>query len=156
DAAPSLDPPALVPPSTEPAAPASAPHEVQKPPENRPLLVIPGVTAPLPPKPVNPASRPKARAANDLSGPALTPPASPRAGPPSGPRSAQTDRTSSHGVVIPLTLEPITEELPPGPNPGQIRASKPTRSSGTRPGETARPSRGGSADGSGPSRSTST
>ena len=63
DAAPKLDPPALVPPATAPAAGSdlrpSGPGTEAGTTENRPLLVIPGVTAPVPPKPGSRSVRPK-------------------------------------------------------------------------------------------------
>jgi hypothetical protein len=141
DAAPPLDPPALVPPSTVPAAPVPTPRAPSGRPENRPLLVIPGVTAPLPPKPAARAGRARANPGEDLSKPALTPPANPPAEAPSGRQATPADRNASPRAVIPLTLEPITEDIAPDPGPDQTRAPQSSRPKDARADAPALPAR---------------
>jgi hypothetical protein len=135
DQPPALDPPALLPPATAPViapAPATAPARAgapsgvtpARPAENRSLLVIPGVTAPAPPRPgaVSPALRapstttvsPKpARSAQSLARPAPGPPA-----------------------PIPLSLEAIPDDPP-----AEMGAERvpPNRSDRARPSRAAPP-----------------
>jgi hypothetical protein len=157
DTAPPLDPPALVPPAAEPAAARPAltdsSREAKASQDHRPLLVIPGVTAPVPRKPKGLSGRPKAASGEDLPSPALTPPRDPRATAPSRRTAIPAERTVPPRVVIPLTLEPIPEDSPPGSDPdrgpspesGKPRDARPRESprppGGTRPGPRS-PSRG--------------
>lgn len=122
DQPPPLEPPALVAPrTTKPAAgsPASTPA---RPSENRPLLVIPGVTAPLPTRPsvrLAPpgvsASEPKPATSNprrmqDSTKPTRTV------------QSLARPATSPPGS-IPLTLEAIPDDPPP-----ELGSERPSRS----------------------------
>src|SRR5271166_810425 len=107
DQPPPLEPPALVPPATKPAtAPAPAPPAAPsratptKPAENRSLLVIPGVTAPVPPR---------TKAADSAT---RTP--STTTGSPKPTRTVQSlpRPAPSPPVSIPLTLESIPDDPP--------------------------------------------
>ncbi|WP_165222378.1 hypothetical protein [Aquisphaera insulae] len=93
---PPLEPPIAGPattPAPKPAEPAIPAAPASKPEERRPLLVIPGVTAPVPPRPDRPSPAGTQRPpAVEVSSPALTGPA-----------------TASRPPIV-LSLEPIDEE----------------------------------------------
>jgi hypothetical protein len=122
DQPPPLEPPALVPPATAaPAAttttttPAAARPRVApaKPLENRSLLVIPGVTAPVPPRPGVRLVPPRA-SADTASPTGRTPTATPGVAKPtrtveSLARPAPSPTTAA---PIPLTLEAIPDDPP--------------------------------------------
>ena len=138
DQGPPLDPPTLVPPATAPApvqVPAAAPVPAPSTPthaaapkaeQNRSLLVIPGVTAPAPPRPGTRTAKPTTPAVI-LDAPAS--PSTATAGNPASTRAAVQPgvKELAPRVQIPLTLEAIddppselgSEDLPAG------RAAKP-------------------------------
>src|SRR4051812_5227097 len=115
DTAPKLDPPALLPPETRPGVAASEPAPTSPRGnsriENRPLLVIPGVTAPARlrsgTRPVRPPTgQAETPATPDLTAPEFLGNPSPERGraTPAGPKDPAR-------VIIPLTLEPIPEDV---------------------------------------------
>ena len=132
DQAPPLTPPALDPPSTGPSTttprpgttsgsgPGTASSLTTKPArtapaENRPLLLVPGVTAPLPSRPGPCLSRPRP---GPGTGPAAsTTPAAPLTSrPPTSPPIELPDASNESSLKgrapIPLTLESIADEPP--------------------------------------------
>ncbi len=133
DQAPPLTPPALDPPAAAPAAATPQPRSAAgsgsstsssptgkptqaNPAESRPLLVIPGVTAPVPARPGTRPNRPRpaaGAAAADSTAP-LAPATSDAAllPPIDEPPPAGRDRALTGRSPIPLTLESIPDEPP--------------------------------------------
>jgi len=161
DQAPPLTPPALEPPATAPALATPRPRSASAsrsnsssasspttkpaqaaPAESRPLLVIPGVTAPVPSRPGTRPNRPQpvagtgaadstAPAAPSISGASLLPPIEEL--PPADRDPALTGRTP-----IPLTLESIPDEPPAELGSERLPADRsvaprPPRASSARP-----------------------
>jgi hypothetical protein len=128
DSPPPLSPPALLPPATDSALPPAsalpAKPQATRPPaaENRSLLVIPGVTAPAPARPGQRQGRPRRSAAN-AGDPAPAAIEAPRAAPP-GAQAAAAGREPANRIEIPLTLEPIADDVAE-PSPGRPAGSGP-------------------------------
>jgi hypothetical protein len=114
DLPPPLTPPVLGPLSSE--TDAGSPSLNRSTPatsESRPLLLIPGVTAPIAPRQAARTARSKAPAA-PVNSPLLTGPSAPRNTLPSSPTEVQAREVKPAArVQVPLTLEPIPDEPPP-------------------------------------------
>jgi hypothetical protein len=134
DGPPPLTPPVLTPPVVEPPAELPPPANAKPIPDNRPILVIPGVTTP------RPGSRPRVDAAPVNPRPATTPTPTPTTvmpplvGPAEMPRTSPyptrrvEDRRPPLRPSIPLTLDPD----PTPPDVREHRVEKPGAAS-TRP-----------------------
>lgn len=163
DQAPPLTPPALDPPATAPtpatprprsasgsgSSPASSPTSSPTtkpaqaaPVESRPLLVVPGVTAPVPSRPGTRPNRPRPVAetgsADDSTAPAA--PSTSRASslPPIELPDADRDPSLTGRSPIPLTLESIPDEPPAALGSERLPADRsaaprPPRASSPRP-----------------------
>ncbi len=135
DQGPPLDPPSLVPPAQAPAptqapAPATGPASATPPraaapgvEQNRSLLVIPGVTAPVPSRSgTRPARTPSP--AVILDAPSSPSPLSP--GNPTSTRAAVQPggRAPAPRVQLPLTLEAIPDDAPSEPGSEDLPAGR--------------------------------
>ena len=130
DQAPPLTPPALDPPATAPAPGTPRPRSASgsspasssttkpaqaAPAEHRPLLVIPGVTAPVPSRPGTRPNRPRSVAgtgAADSTAPTASSTSRASSLPPIELPDAGSDSSLTGRAPIPLTLELIPDEPP--------------------------------------------